>query len=216
VDLGGQSPLLRRDKRRLFVDCGAGMAESPIITTLRTKRDQIEGLIAHLEDRLKEARTDLAHVNATLRLFELDGEARESVRSYMDLNRMFPRGELQKLCLEALEATQAPMSTREISAYVMTVKGWDEDDKALRRSVTFRIVNTLRVPRRQDRIERVKKQKGVVVWALVASLKRNILRPVAAPFYVVEPIAEAPQDSTQVFGLILSRKRESSRFDCPN
>ena len=44
---------------------------------LRTKRDQIEGLIAHLEDRLKEARTDLAHVDATLRLFEMDREAQE-------------------------------------------------------------------------------------------------------------------------------------------
>jgi len=52
------------------------MAESSTITTLRTKRDQIEGLIAHLEDRIKEARTDLAHVNATLRLFEMDGGAR--------------------------------------------------------------------------------------------------------------------------------------------
>src|SRR3954454_8931525 len=51
------------------------MAESSTITTLRTKRDQIEGLIAHLEDRIKEARTDLAHVNATLRLFEMDGGA---------------------------------------------------------------------------------------------------------------------------------------------
>src|SRR3954467_13164983 len=36
------------------------------VITLRAKRDQIEGLIAHLEGRLKEARTDLAHVNATL------------------------------------------------------------------------------------------------------------------------------------------------------
>jgi len=52
------------------------MAESSTITTLRTKRDQIEGLIAHLEDRIKEARTDLAHVNTTLRLFEMDGGAR--------------------------------------------------------------------------------------------------------------------------------------------
>ena len=68
------------------------MAESSTITTLRTKRDQIEGLIAHLEDRIKEARTDLAHVNATLRLFELAGLARESVRAYMNLNRVSPRG----------------------------------------------------------------------------------------------------------------------------
>ena len=78
--------------------CGAAMAGPLATTMLRTKRDQIEGLIAHLEDRLKEARTDLAHVNATLRLFEMDGEAPESVRSYMDLNRVFPRGELRKLC----------------------------------------------------------------------------------------------------------------------
>src|SRR3954471_17177801 len=70
------------------------MAESSTITTLRTKRDQIEGLIAHLEDRIKEARTDLAHVNATLRLFEMDGGARESVRAYMNLNRVSPRGEV--------------------------------------------------------------------------------------------------------------------------
>ena len=62
------------------------MAEPLIITTLRTKRDQIEGLIAHLENRLKEARTDLAHVNATLRLFEMDGEAQENARAYMNLN----------------------------------------------------------------------------------------------------------------------------------
>ena len=89
------------------------MAESSTVTTLRTKRDQIEGLIGHLEDRLKEARTDLAHVNATLRLFEMDGEAQENARAYMNLSRVFPRGELRKLCVEALEATQAPMNTRE-------------------------------------------------------------------------------------------------------
>jgi hypothetical protein len=111
------------------------MAEPLATTMLLTTRDQIEGLIAHLEDRLKEARTDLAHVNATLRLFEVDGEARESVRSYMALSRVFPRGELRKLCVEALEATQAPMSTRDIAAYVMKAKGWDADGKALRKSV---------------------------------------------------------------------------------
>jgi hypothetical protein len=67
------------------------MAASPIVTTLRTNRDQVGGLIAHLEDRLKEARTDLAHVNATLRLFEMDGEAQENARAYMNLNRVLVR-----------------------------------------------------------------------------------------------------------------------------
>src|SRR5215207_11653272 len=111
--------------------CGAAMAGPLATTMLRTKRDQIEGLIAHLEDRLKEARSDLAHVNATLRLFEMDGEAKESVRAYMNLNRVFPRGELRKLCVEALEAKQAPMSTRDIAAYVIKAKGRDKDDRTL-------------------------------------------------------------------------------------
>lgn len=144
------------------------MAESPIVTTLRTKRDQIDGLIAHLEDRLKEARSDLLHVNATLRLFEASDEALESGRAYMALNRVLPRGELRKLCIEALEAAQAPMTTREIAAYIIKAKGWDEDDKALRNSVTLRAVNLLRTPRKRDRIERVEKRKGVVVWSLSA------------------------------------------------
>jgi phage shock protein A len=74
------------------------MAEPLVVSTLRTKRDQIEGRIAHLEDRLKEARTDLARVTATLRLFEMDGESQENARAYMNLNRVF-------LCVAARDYT---------------------------------------------------------------------------------------------------------------
>jgi hypothetical protein len=62
------------------------------------------------------------------------------------------------------------MSTWEIAAYVIRAEGWDADDRALRTSVTFRIVNTLRVPRQRERIERVERRKGVVVWTQAALL----------------------------------------------
>ena len=47
------------------------MADPLAITTLRPKRADIESAITTLEDRLKQVRADLAHVNATIRLFEL-------------------------------------------------------------------------------------------------------------------------------------------------
>jgi hypothetical protein len=52
------------------------MAESPIIATLGAKRDPIEGPIDHLENRVKEARTDLAMNRAIeLRLRKLEANA---------------------------------------------------------------------------------------------------------------------------------------------
>jgi predicted component of type VI protein secretion system len=43
------------------------------ISMLRRKRDQIRDAIAAYESRLREAQADLAHVLATLRVFEASG-----------------------------------------------------------------------------------------------------------------------------------------------
>src|SRR3954447_15982386 len=104
------------------------MAEPLVITTLRAKRADIESTVTTLEDRLKQARADLAHVNATIRLFELRDTGPAHVRAYMSLNRVFARGELRKLCKEALTAAGRPLTTRELTDYVIQSKGWTEDD----------------------------------------------------------------------------------------
>ena len=41
---------------------------------LRRKRNEIRDAIANYEAKLREARADLAHVLATLRMFEVSGE----------------------------------------------------------------------------------------------------------------------------------------------
>jgi hypothetical protein len=58
---------------------------------LRRKRDRIEAAIAGYERKIKEAQADLAHVTASLRLFELSGGPSEFL-AYMDLNRILRRG----------------------------------------------------------------------------------------------------------------------------
>ena len=48
------------------------MAQSPIIYALVAKRSEIGGIIADLEELARQARADLAHIDATLRMFDPD------------------------------------------------------------------------------------------------------------------------------------------------
>ena len=72
------------------------------------------GMIAQLSERLlREAEHDLAHINASLRLFEATGEAAD-LPPYVDLNRVLRRGETTKICMEAL-AKEGPLDTRQLA-----------------------------------------------------------------------------------------------------
>lgn len=99
------------------------MAEPLAVTMLRAKRDRIRDTIAAYERKLRLAQKDLAHVNATLRLFAATGEP-EEFPPYMDLTRVFKRGETTAICLRALER-EGPLDTRELTLRVMKAKGLD-------------------------------------------------------------------------------------------
>ena len=69
------------------------MAEIRTVTTLRSKRAEIIGSIAHYEKRIVQARADLSHVNACIALFEVTGEP-GTVPPHVDTHHMFGRDEL--------------------------------------------------------------------------------------------------------------------------
>ena len=121
------------------------MGEPIAVLALRRRRDQISGVIAEYERKIKEAQHDLVHVVASLRLFELTGDPRD-FPPYIDLNRLLRRGETTKLCLEAL-AKEGPLDTRELAQRVMRAKGLNPDDKVLGQAIALRIVQTLRLKR---------------------------------------------------------------------
>lgn len=109
------------------------MADPIVVMGLRRKRDQISGIIAGYERKIKEARADLAHVTAALRLFEVTGEASE-LPPYIDLNRLLKRGETTAICMKAL-AVEGPLDTRELTQRVMRAKGLDPADKVMAQSI---------------------------------------------------------------------------------
>ena len=53
------------------------MAEIRTVTTLRSKRDEIIHSIRLYERQLEQARADLAHITAAIRIFEAGGNAKD-------------------------------------------------------------------------------------------------------------------------------------------
>jgi hypothetical protein len=141
------------------------VADPHILSTLSAKQAEIESYIRRLEKQLDQARHDLAHVNATMRLFEVNGE-RTEFPVYVQLKRLFSRGELPRLCREALEASpEGELDTRQLAAHVMAAKGWETTDRALTTSVTFRVSQTMdEHSKRTGKVRKAGKRAGVNVW----------------------------------------------------
>ena len=97
------------------------MEISRTVTTLKRKRRLIEDTIASYEKRTEEARADLVHVIAVIKVFEASAAPGELPR-YADLHRVFKRTETVDLCKEAL-AKKGPQTTIQLAAYVMEARG---------------------------------------------------------------------------------------------
>lgn len=140
------------------------MPDPQVLNTLRTKRDAIEHAIATYEKHIEAARRDLAAVNATIRMFELDNGG-EGTPVYFDISRLFKRGELYAICKASLDA-EGPLDTRELALRVCRSRGLDEGDAPLRKAIALRIVQMMRMRARRGAIACTGKRRGVVVWRL--------------------------------------------------
>lgn len=139
------------------------MTEANVVLTLRRKRAEIESVIVTYEKRLAEARRDLAHITATVQLFET-AHSPEGVRVYQDIHRLFRRGEIAAICKATL-ADRGPLDTRELAQVVMNAKGFAADVE-LRKAITMKIVQALTMQAKRGTIVmRPEKRKGVRVWS---------------------------------------------------
>lgn len=141
------------------------MAEPQIVSTLRSKRDELERIINSYEMAATAARRDVAHVNATLELFERNG-APDAYPSRMSIARMFKRGEIFTLSKAALAEVPEGLDTRELALAVIRAKGMDETDAVLRKAVGFRIVQAILRQEARGHVANAGRRRGVRVWAL--------------------------------------------------
>jgi hypothetical protein len=101
------------------------MAESHVVTALVTKRAEMAGLIVHHQKEAGRLAADLAHLDATLKLFspEIDlGTIR--AREYRTRNRFFRQGECQRMVLDIFrEAQGGALSSRQIGEALAARRG---------------------------------------------------------------------------------------------
>jgi hypothetical protein len=141
------------------------MADLQILTTLRTKRDEIERTIEAYSAKIKIAQVDLAHVNATPHIFEVNGEPRQFGLP-MSIARLFKRGEIWGYCKSALQGSPRGLDTRELALAVIRAKGLDEADSVLRNTLATSAISVLHMWAKRGQLARAGKRKGVVVWRL--------------------------------------------------
>src|SRR6202167_5984630 len=101
------------------------MPEIRTVTALKRKPAEIAASIKLHEKHLAQARSDLAHVAAAVRIFEASGRPADIAR-YVDTYRLFKRAEPWAICQAALAT--GPKDTRELSLELMKAKGMDTAD----------------------------------------------------------------------------------------
>jgi hypothetical protein len=121
------------------------MTSTHVVSALRLKRAEISGHIHDLEKRITRQRSNLANLDATIKLFS-PGANPDSIppkRAYRR-TRYFAYNELSRLTQDALRTASGPLMTAEIATAVMQAKGMPAADAAFKEIVADRVLTVLR------------------------------------------------------------------------
>ena len=141
------------------------MAELHVIGALRNKRAELAGMLRQLEQQLAGHRANLAHLDATMRLFDPDIRPKDiRPKPPRERNAWFRQGECLRLIYDELREATQPVTTRELAERVMRVKAIPTADDHQRELIQKTLLGSLN--RAKETIERVE-IAGVVSWRLI-------------------------------------------------
>jgi hypothetical protein len=140
------------------------MAELHVVGALRNKRAEVAGVVSQLEKQLMQERANLAHVDATMRLFDPNSRPHEIRPKHPRERRAwFRHGECLRLIYDPLRDAPQPVTTRELAERIMRVKAMPTTDDRRRELVQKTVLGSLN--RAKQTIIRVE-TAGVVSWQL--------------------------------------------------
>lgn len=138
------------------------MSDLLVIQALKDKRAEIHGRIGAYQAQIAEAKHDLTHLNAAIRLFtDVDSQRAR----YLVSHGFFRKGEIADICVSHLKI-EPVLTTRALAERVMCARQLDISDTTLRNSVIFKVVQALRHAARRRLVTMVEKRKGMCVWGV--------------------------------------------------
>jgi hypothetical protein len=141
------------------------MAEPHVIGALQNKRAELAGILRQLEQQLVQQRANLAHVDATMRLFDPDIRSKDiRPKQPRTRNAWFRPSECLRLIYNELREATQPVTTRELAERIMRVKAMPAADDRRRELVQKTLLGSLN--RAKTTIARVE-AAGVVSWRLI-------------------------------------------------
>jgi hypothetical protein len=141
------------------------MAETHVIGALRNKRAELAGMLRQLEQQLAQQRANLAHLDATMRLFDPDIRPNDiRFKQPRERNAWFRQGECLRLIYDELREATQPATTRELAERIMRLKAIPASDDQRRERIQKTLLASLN--RAKQTITRVE-IAGVVRWRLI-------------------------------------------------
>ena len=141
------------------------MAEPHVTGALRNKRAELAGALHQLEQQLARELTNLAHLDATRRLFDPNIRPKDiRARQHRVRNVWFRQGECLRLIYDKLREATHPVTTRELAERIMRAKAISAADDHQRELLQKTLLGSLN--RAKETIERVE-TAGVVSWRLI-------------------------------------------------
>ena len=150
------------------------MNQPLIVTQLLAKRAEVEAQIESLQTRLVEARADLLHIVATIRLFDCEAVEGAPAKAYHGVAKAVRRSELFVLCREALEASSEPLCTRQLASHVIVSENWDRNDRRLRLTIAHRVGAMMTRFEKRGIVRSVGARDRATLWALTPTRGRFI------------------------------------------
>mgnify|MGYP000886311112 FL=1 len=142
------------------------MADSHVISALVKKRAELRGDIIHYKQLIATLDKDLANIDATIKIFDVDYDISSIKPVIKSRNRFFNNGEAKVLVLEVLKNSNLPISTDKIADIIATNKNLSFENKTDKSNFQKSILLALNTCLSNNLVEKVSKDGLSIVWKI--------------------------------------------------